>query len=297
MISTLADTPFEEIHDAFVDAFSEYEIKIDMPMERLREMLQIRSCHLEYSLGHFENGRLLGFFLVGYRDTVEGKRFYDVATGVRKEAQGKGIGQAMITSAKSLMAEQGVAELILEVLENNIGAQELYRRNGFQTTRRFNCYEWTRGGDDAYPEAAAAPAPATDDQKHLSFLGTLPVSELCSFEPSWQNALASYYNAPERFRIVIERKNAVPIGYGIVHHENGSILQLGIKPSARSVEPLTQLLRKLQSCTTSETLRYPNVEAGSAVDTLLQAAGCNRYVGQLEMSYRPACAGDTLGSY
>jgi hypothetical protein len=67
MITSLSQTTIEEIHEAYVDAFSDYEVKMDMPLATLQEMMVTRSCSLDDSLGYFEKGRLLGFLLVGKR--------------------------------------------------------------------------------------------------------------------------------------------------------------------------------------------------------------------------------------
>jgi hypothetical protein len=46
-IKTLAGTTAQKIHEGFIDAFSEYEVPIAMPLENLQE---------------YESARLNGFF-------------------------------------------------------------------------------------------------------------------------------------------------------------------------------------------------------------------------------------------
>ena len=38
-IKLLTGTTAEKIHEVFIDAFSEYEVKLDMPLEKLVEMI------------------------------------------------------------------------------------------------------------------------------------------------------------------------------------------------------------------------------------------------------------------
>ena len=68
MISSLVQTTIEEIHEAFIDAFSDYEVKLDMPVEKLQEMMLTRSYSKDHSLGYFKDGSLVGFLLVGSRN-------------------------------------------------------------------------------------------------------------------------------------------------------------------------------------------------------------------------------------
>ncbi len=39
-VKSLTGTPVEKIHEAFSDAFSEYEVKLDKPLEKLVEMMK-----------------------------------------------------------------------------------------------------------------------------------------------------------------------------------------------------------------------------------------------------------------
>ncbi|MCP3943658.1 MAG: hypothetical protein GY710_19570 [Desulfobacteraceae bacterium] len=81
-IRNLTKTPLSEIHSAFEDAFSEYEIKIQMPMERLEKMMITRSFDPGLSLGYFSENRLAGFILVGHRKIDKKDVCYDIATGI-----------------------------------------------------------------------------------------------------------------------------------------------------------------------------------------------------------------------
>ncbi|MEY2845825.1 MAG: hypothetical protein RL076_1371 [Chloroflexota bacterium] len=76
------------IHAAFIDAFSEYEVPMELPLDRLQAMMHTRSYAAELSLGCFDDDRLVGFVLVGARRDDDGTlRTYDVATGVVRAYQ------------------------------------------------------------------------------------------------------------------------------------------------------------------------------------------------------------------
>jgi len=51
---------------------------------------------------------------------------------IDKNHQGKGIGQSLLTHAIDYARRHDYLEMILGVYYNNIGAQKLYERNGFE---------------------------------------------------------------------------------------------------------------------------------------------------------------------
>ena len=95
-LQNLCNTSIDTIHKAFIDAFSEYEVKIDMSIEKLNEILLTRDYDPLLSIGCFEDDRLLGFILAGYRSIDNKKCCYDVATGVIREYQNKHIGSILL---------------------------------------------------------------------------------------------------------------------------------------------------------------------------------------------------------
>ena len=130
MIRNLETVSVEELHDAFVDAFSNYESKMDLSVKQLSEMLTTRSYNAKFSRGFFDNGHLVGFLLVGYRVIDGVTYFYDTATGTRQNYQKQGIGDALLKEIKNEMKIDGIDTFVLEVLEHNVAAQELYKKNG-----------------------------------------------------------------------------------------------------------------------------------------------------------------------
>lgn len=58
---------FPEAYDAFVDAFSDYLVRVEMTEAKLRRMIRRRSVDLNRSLALFEGRRMVGFVLNGLR--------------------------------------------------------------------------------------------------------------------------------------------------------------------------------------------------------------------------------------
>lgn len=157
-------------------------------------------------------------------------------------------------------------------------AQTLHTKHGFSVSRELHCYERPAAPFPGH----ACPEPNRDA---TDFSDTIPIDIFCSFRPTWQNALESYRNIHSAFAVVSEFDNGRPIGYGIVHRNNGGILQLGIDPKERSIDVLLRLVAKMSACTLAPVLRYLNVEAGCAIEPLLLKAEFTCSVKQFEMIY------------
>lgn len=285
VIRSLQNLPLEDIHEAFTDAFSTYEVKIAMPLERLAEMMRTRSYAPDYSLGCFDDGRLTGFLLSGLRELGGIRTCYDLGTGVVQDSQKSGVGDLLLEAALRNMDSRGVGRFVLEVLVNNEAARRLYEKHGFRITRRLNCFEKALARGSA-PEAAAegrgkagpSPVPQGIDLEDGRFQ---------LFEASWQNSLASLRAGFERYRVAWAWLDGAPAGFAIVHRESGSILQIGLDRPFRDAAGMAAVLEAAVASTQAARLVFLNVEAGCPMEGLLLEAGFTRTVDQYEMEYRP----------
>ncbi len=295
MITSLSQTTMAEIHKAFVDAFSDYEVRMDMPLAKLQEMMITRSCSLADSLGYFENGKLVGFLLVGKR-IMDGRIvLYDVATGVVKGHQGEGIGDALVNGIVEAARKGKADSFVLEVLENNEAAQKLYAKHGFHKVRKLKCYEYSCDQKADDQKADIKRADNQSDQAIADHEARLPseldIAGYCTFNPSWQNACASFMNMRANHHLHLQKSGNVLAGYGIVHIKTGSILQLGLHPDYRNPEMLEKIVRGLCRNTESPVLRYLNVEENSLIESYLLDLGFRSIINQYEMAYvvNPKC--------
>ncbi|HUX39159.1 MAG TPA: GNAT family N-acetyltransferase [Rectinemataceae bacterium] len=271
-IFSLEHSSLAEVHAAFVDAFSEYEVPIDMPEGALREMLETRSYRPDFSYGYFADGKLASFILVGIRTRGGVLTAYDSGTGTIKDFQGKGIGSRLLEDTIGRLKARGVRRFLLEVLEHNEAAQSLYRRYGFAVTRKLNCYK--REGGPAGVDAAAEGRPGLES--------LVDAAESITFAPSWQNEYASYLNAIERHDFIADA--AEPRNFGIVHKRNGSILQLGLSADSIGSEKEKRLFALLERGGEGRGLKYLNVEEGAKIEEVLARNGFGIYISQYEMA-------------
>lgn len=264
------------IHTAFVDAFSEYEVPMEMPLARLQSMLTTRDYRPELSTACMVDGQMVGFVLVGGRSMGGALVAYDCATGVMRAFQQQKIGSQLLPMALERVQQAGAQRFVLEVLANNQAAQALYRKHGFVVTRTLHCYQTTVAmvqGADAVPHRP-------------EILAEVAESAYNSFVPTWQNQLAAYQHMPEAYHVVGLLRGEMLAGYGVIHHDSGSILQMGVHPSYRTADVFAELTQQLAAAVGTTTLRIVNIEADSWLDQQFVAHGWQNFVSQYEMEKR-----------
>jgi ribosomal protein S18 acetylase RimI-like enzyme len=273
-IRDLVGVELIDIHTAFVDAFSEYEVPMEMPIDRLQMMLTTRDYRPELSTACVVDGQIVGFVLVGGR-LVDGQlQAYDCATGVIRAFQQQKIGTQLLPLALDRVRVAGAKRFVLEVLEHNTAAQALYTKHGFAITRSLRCYQTTL--DEL--------APTDGDIAHQS-TALVAVDEVAynSFVPTWQNSLASYRHAPDAYHVGALMRDGVVAAYGIIHRESGSILQMGVHPAHREAGLFDVLVTQLVQAVGTRQLRIVNIEADSWLDRQFIAHGWQNFVNQYEM--------------
>lgn len=278
-LQNLCNTRIDMIHKAFIDAFSEYEVKIDMPLETLNEMLLTRDYDPLLSIGCFEDDRLVGFVLTGYRVIDNKKCCYDVATGVIREYQNKHIGSILLKELMNSIERNGIDQFQLEVLEKNIAARKLYEKNGFSITRRLRCYEKELLGISV----KKIPYDVSHDS---SLLRSIDETEYVSFTPTWQNSIKAFYNNKDKYYVISFLDTDVIVGYGIIHKEKGAILQIGIKEAYREQGLEETLIDEMANGVSKHKVTLLNIEDKSYMQNKLEENGYSNFTNQYEMMYR-----------
>lgn len=276
-IKPLAQLAVGVLHEAFLDAFSDYEVPLDLPMERFREMMRIRDLNPKYSLGCFDGERLVSFILCGFRQNSEGGICYDGGTGTVRDYRKKGIGNQLLSEQISFLKEKGVRRFVLEVMENNRPAIDLYRKHEFETTRRFECFAMNK---TELPDITPPPLEIGTAMSDFLSLDPLPFMD---YAPSWQNEKRSVENAAENFESVSLLKDGSAVAYGLVHKQRGDIPQLGVLEPYRGKGLEAVLLQELKQRTASEKLVFLNVEEKSDLAAQLWKLGFHNHVNQYEM--------------
>ncbi len=276
-IRLLTGTPVEKIHEAFIDAFSEYEVKLDMPIEKLVEMMKTRDLNPDFSVGCFEGQKLVGFILTGYREISGQKVCYDGGTGVIKAFQRKGIGEMMLKELLQFLKEKGVSRFVLEVLENNTPAINLYEKYGFIKTRKLQCFEIEKQKLRTVPDrgfgiSITNPAMILENDEKYRL-----------FQPTWQNENQSVLNVKENYTLVSLACTGRVLCYGYIHKTKGDIPQIGILEEWKIWGLEAHLLNELAKQTESQKLTVLNVEENNYLAGVLKKQEFSNFVNQWEM--------------
>ena len=242
MIRTLTPADFDAVYAAFLDAFSDYVVKLSPTREQLAEMLVRRGYVSEASVAMFDGDRIVAFTLNG----VEGSRAYDSGTGVVVSHRGRGLGREIMETSMQQLTDRRCTSYLLEVIDSNVRAIELYRSLGFRVTRGLQC--WSLVPADVKPARVFA-----------------------RFEPSWQNSDASVRRARDgHVRLGSER------GSVVLFPSTGDLAQLRGEIDSTLLEEAAARAGK--------PLRIMNVDDGDReMAAFLAAAGATKTVRQLEM--------------
>jgi ribosomal protein S18 acetylase RimI-like enzyme len=251
---------FPIIHGAFVDAFSDYVVKLSPTIEQLRDMVTRRGWTPELSCGAFDGELLVAFTL----NAFDGTSAYDSGTGVIPSHRRRGLAAQTMEWSIDALRRAGATRYILEVIETNTKALELYRRSGFEETRRLQCW--------LYESPRRVNAQTINETNWTKWRSWWDV------EPSWQNSIDSIRRTPEPPRIIGDER-----GYAIVFPSNGDLAQLAVARDARRRGAGRDLL-DAASTLAGKPLRIMNVDAANGdITSFLETCGAQRFVAQIEM--------------
>ena len=277
---TLVNTTARCMYETFSQAFSDYQVSVDMPLESFEIMLKRNGFMPEISAGAFDDGVLVGLVLNGMREWDGEKTIYDLGTGVVPAYRRKGITEKLLDLVKGLCQENSIGVYQLEVIQTNEGAVALYQKQGFQVKRALNCYNLK--GKLAEPEESTKLKlyrPQEIEAKQWEIL-----KSFWNYPPSWQNGIDAVCAIPDTFGYTLAESEGTLIGYGIVQKANGDIVQLAVNPQYRRKGVATAILQDLQKQTKRSGMSAINVdERDEAANGFLKQMEFGVFVTQYEM--------------
>ncbi|MDK8193813.1 GNAT family N-acetyltransferase [Paenibacillus sp. UMB7766-LJ446] len=265
----------ETLHQVFVDAFSDYQVKMDLPFWKFQQMLQRRGYHPGISMGAFKDERMVGFVINGLRNWNGKATAYDMGTGVVKEYRRQGITSDLLLNIKMLLKEKNVEQYLLEVIQSNESAVQLYSKQNMKIQREFSCFQLQK--DKFIPQT-------TCTVECVERVDLEQFKEFWDVEPSWQNSIDSIYAVPEAFIYVVARQDHSIVGYGIIDKKTGDIPQLGVSQNYRGKGIASSILTEMVQRTESPGISVLNVESHlKPMEDFLVKSGFAYHVGQYEM--------------
>jgi GNAT superfamily N-acetyltransferase len=127
----VSDVDFDTFTAAFNHAYSDYLLPTVMTPASFRALMTRDDLDPEISVAALDDGIIVGTGLLGIRDRTG----WIGGMGVIPERRRQGIGRQMMYYLLDRARERHLTEVVLEVIEDNRGAHELYRQVGFTDHR------------------------------------------------------------------------------------------------------------------------------------------------------------------
>lgn len=253
-ISSLADYSFNELFEAFSEAFADYETQWNKT--QLRAMLQRRGFDAKYSFAAVEAGRIVAFTFNGIGNFNGKRSAYDTGTGTLKEYRGQGMASQIFTHSLPYLRKAGIEQYVLEVLQHNATAVSIYQKQGFNITREFYY-----SNQSCNLILNPLKQPASDYEIKPFNVQELPaLSHFRDFVPSWQNDFTSLLRANDTILCYILRVGGETVGYVAFEPASGDIAQLAVRPDLRRQGYGSLLLQKALDENQSDIVKVINTE-------------------------------------
>lgn len=173
------DLPFPELLDLWNAAYAGYLVPLTFDEAMLRRHIRRSGLDLSRSVVGLVDGRPFGPSLAAFR----GRRAWIGGFGVAEPFRRRGLATQLMEAHLARLAEQGVDEVWLEVIDAN-PAREVYRRCGFAETRTLRMFEGVAPAGDPGRDLAAAELAA----RHAALNRT---------RPAWRRDLPTLMDAVE----------------------------------------------------------------------------------------------------
>lgn len=275
---TLENIELEVIYNTFVEAFSDYQVKFDINFDNFQIMMKRRGLNLDFSMGTFKDGKMVGFILNGVREWNGKTTIYDVGTGVVLEHRKKGVTGAMFKKLLEVCRDKKIEQYLLEVLQENSGAVNLYKGNGFQITREFDCYFLNKFNRSFNKNITLERLDSFSEEIWIE------LKKYWNYNPSWQNSIDSIKDNFNNFIYIVAKSGDKIVGYGIIEKTTGDIPQIAVSQQYRRQGIGKAIVNMLINSLDIERFKILNVDSRDLeMEKFLLSTGGEKYTKQFEM--------------
>lgn len=277
-IKSLSNTSFEQISEAFAQAFADYEVSITK--EQLRLMLKRRGFNPDLSFAAFEGEDIVAFTLNGIGHYNGMPTAYDTGTGTLTAYRGRGLATQIFEYSTPYLKRHGVKQYLLEVLQNNTKAISVYRNIGFEVVREFNYFVQK----SAEIVNRAGNAGTCYSIREIETAAYPCLSGFWDFHPSWQNSFESIQRAPEAFISFGAFAEGNLAGYCVFEPASGDIAHIAVAKQHRRNGVASLLLDKMMGLNNDEIVKVVNTDIScDSIGAFLKAKNIGPKGRQFEM--------------
>ena len=280
--NSLKKIELETVYDVFIDAFSNYQVKLDVSLDKFSNMMKRRSVDFAVSIGVFDDNKLIGFVLNGRRTINNTLTAYDSGTGILQNYQGLKLSKAMLQKSIELLKNNNFDKYILEVLTNNEKAFKLYKNFGFSISRNYNCFKNTTMNINEFE----MPVNVRIEKIYPLDINWDILKSIVDFTPSWQNTTDSIKEDSSKFSIFNAVDEQQTIGYGVIEHKTGDIPLLAVNRTFRNKSVGSMILKRLKEATEASSLSVLNIPSDcDHIKNFLKKHNFENFIQQYEMEY------------
>jgi ribosomal protein S18 acetylase RimI-like enzyme len=267
-IRPLKNVTPDTLYQAFSAAFRDYEMQLNK--QELAHMLQRRGFDPGLSFGAFDRSRLVAFTFNGIGIFEGLPTAYDTGTGTVTEYRGQGLAKQIFTHSIPFLKEAGVKRYLLEVLQHNTSAVNLYLKLGFEITREFHYF--VQKTESLKFDAKALMPECRIQAVEIAALSGVDYSD---FTSSWQNSQPSILRGSAALKAMAVYLDGGIIAYCIYDPGSGDIASLAVAQDHRRSGVGTQLLNSVLQDLHSGVVKVINIP--------LEAQGATAFLSSLHM--------------
>jgi len=251
-IRPLTNIPLSTLYHAFSEAFKDYEMQLGQA--ELAKMLQRRGYDPALSFGAFDRHKLVAFTFNGIGSYQGIQTAYDTGTGTIEEYRGQGLARQIFTHSLPYLKNTGIKRYLLEVLQHNTNAVNLYLKLGFEIIREF--YYYVHKIDDLRFDLTPLNTVYHMQPVDMALLSKVDYSD---FAASWQNCQQSILRASTALKAVAIYLRGEIIAYCVYEPGTGDITSLAVVQAHRRSGLGSQLLKYSLQNMESEQVKVINI--------------------------------------
>lgn len=281
-MSSFTESEILETHN---EAFFDYEVPMQISLESFRKLNRRRGVSYDLSLGVVDGEKLVGFILNAIDYWEDKLTAYDCGTGVIPDYRQKGVGNRIFSELLPILQAENIEQYLLEVIQSNTAAYNLYKKRNFQITREFDCLMADiKEIKSCLYNGRNNPLAEKCDIREINSIDWKDIINFGDYPPSWQNSDMSVQRLPNSFNYLGAFSEENLVGY-IVYEPNGGLTQIAVNKNNRNQGIGTELIKHLlEQNSNIDKLNIINVDTrDKSLLNFLNSLGFKSFTTQYEM--------------